>query len=427
MKFKDLVELVWNNMWRRKTRTILTMIGVIIGTVAIFVIVSLGNGFQKYISNQLSSFGDVNTISIYPYNDMASAYNGNTSKKDKKSILNDKSLKELKNLSYTRYVLPKINTFGSLEYKKANFNSTQIVGMPMKDYSKDHKLQFGKYPSDNSNECVIGYKLAAYIINSKNADKVTDNELKSLVRKDVKIKISKGQNASSDESKTYTLKISGISKESFQDDFTLKLPIDRAIEMSEWMSGKTNIIKETGYQSIDLVVKDREMIEDTEKVLKEKGYLYSSFKEIQSGFNKTMMGVKLILGALGGISLLVAAFGIANTMNMAIFERKKEIGVMKVVGASLKDVKRIFIGEASAIGFMGGLIGVAIGMLINILINIVLKLRLSSSGSSISFAVVNIGLILFVLIFATFVGFLSGLYPATKAAKLNVINSIKDE
>lgn len=426
MKFKDLIELVWNNMWRRKTRTILTMIGVIIGSVAIFVIVSLGNGFQRYISSQLSSLGDVNTISVYPYNDMASAYDNSSNKKNKKSILNEKSLKELKNLPYTKYIVPKISSFGSLEYKKAKFNSTQILGMSFKDYSKDHKLQFGKYPS-SENECVIGYKLAAYIIDSKNSDKVKDEEIKSLLKKDVKIKLSKGGTSSEEDSKYFTLKVSGISKEGYSDDFIVKLPIETALEFEKWRLGKSDIIKDSGYQSIDVVVKDRENITETEKYLKDKGYLYSSFKEIQSGVNKTLNGVKLILGALGGISLLVAAFGIANTMNMAIFERKKEIGIMKVVGASLRDVKGIFIGEASAIGFMGGLIGIIIGITLNWLINIVLKTRLSTPESPVSFTSISPGLIIFVLVFASFVGFLSGLYPATKAAKLNVINSIKDE
>ena len=114
-------------------------------------------------------------------------------------------------------------------------------------------------------------------------------------------------------------------------------------------------------------------------------------------------------------------------MNMSILERKKEIGIMKVVGASVWDVKKIFIGESTAIGFMGGLIGIVVGFIICLLINIPLSAKLSTSSEKVTIISFSIGLVAFVLLFSSFIGFLSGLYPASKAAKLNVIDSIKDQ
>ncbi len=101
---------------------------------------------------------------------------------------------------------------------------------------------------------------------------------------------------------------------------------------------------------------------------------------------------------------------------------------MKVVGASVGDIKKIFIGEATAIGFSGGFVGLLIGSFISFVINTMLKSKLSTSSSGdVKIAVSSIGLVAFVLFFSSCVGFLSGLYPASKAAKLDVISSIKDE
>ncbi len=86
MKLTDLAEIIWRNLLKRKGRTFLTMLGVIIGSIAIYVIISLGNGFEKYMSSQLNSFGDVNIINIFPYSDSTATYQGGNIKNRKKNI-----------------------------------------------------------------------------------------------------------------------------------------------------------------------------------------------------------------------------------------------------------------------------------------------------------------------------------------------------
>ncbi|WP_050607842.1 ABC transporter permease [Clostridium niameyense] len=426
MKLNDLIEIIWNNLWKRKARTLLTMLGVVIGSIAIYVIISLGNGFQKYMSSQLNSLGDINTITVSPYNDSMAMYD-NSKGKNKKKILNKKNITELEKLNYVKYVVPKLSEDISLSYKKNDINSAMLQGMTMKNYSKDHELLLGKFPKDSKNEVVLGYKIAAYLLNIKDTKNIKNEDLEKILRKKIKIKVSTVNDKGEDEWKTYSVRITGICKENFSDDFSIKSPINFAKNIVEYKNKDNNFLKNKGYNNIDLVLKNQDDSSKAEQYLKDHGYLYSSFKQMQDSIGKTLNGIKLILGAIGGISLLVAAFGIANTMNMSILERRKEIGIMKVVGASIGDIKRIFIGEATAIGFMGGIIGIVIGSLIGFIINLALKSKLSSSGGSVKVAVSSLGLVLFVLLFSSLVGFLSGLYPATKASKLNVINSIKDE
>lgn len=423
MKLSDLIQNIWNNMWRRKGRTILTMTGVVIGSVAIFVLVSLGSGFQKFVMSKLGNMSDANTINVIQ-NDFS-----NQSDKKKKKILNDNALKELKNLQYVKEAVPKYNPIEySVEYKKNKIPAT-VVGTSMKDYSKNHELLYGKFPSDSSDECIIEKTMAGYIIDNKNPYNVKDEDIKGLINKKMNITVTRVNDDGQEENKVYGVKIVGIFNGGLTDSFSLKLPVNSVRKIEEWKNSNKDVIKSKGYSGIDIVVKDSQNIEDVKKKLKDLGYTYMSFEEITKGFNAVLKGVKMVVGAIGAISLLVAAFGIANTMNMSIYERKKEIGIMKVVGASLLDVKAIFIGEASAIGFMGGLLGITIGILINGAINTIAGSMFAKQGVTGVSNVISIdfGLILFVLVFATAIGLLSGIYPASKAAKLDVISTIKED
>ncbi|MFA9397063.1 MAG: ABC transporter permease [Clostridiaceae bacterium] len=428
MKFSDFLEMIWTNMWRRRGRTILTMIGVVIGSISIFVIVSLGNGFQDMMTDQLLSLGSANAITVYPYIDYGGMYGGSVDTSDKVSKIDKKALDKLSEIEGVDYAIPSISASATINYKKFTMDNMGISGIEMKYYSKDKDTLFGDYPSDNEESCVIGYKIAQSMIDSENPDDVDEEELDKLIRKKIKLSINKVNDKGEEETKTFNVKVSGILEESYMDDYSVKTPLNVAIDITEFSTGETNLIKKNGYNTVDLIVDDIDNMDKITDELDEEGYTYSSLKDIQNSVNSLLNGIKLFLGALGGISLLVAAFGIANTMNMSIYERKKEIGIMKVVGASIKDVKRIFIGEASAIGFLGGFVGVIIGLLINYIINMALGAKFSMDGQSkVNIASFSLGLTMFVLAFATFVGFISGLYPATKAAKLDVISSIKDE
>ena len=151
------------------------------------------------------------------------------------------------------------------------------------------------------------------------------------------------------------------------------------------------------------------------------------------GINGFFVVLQIIFGGVGAIALLVAAIGIANTMTMSILERTREIGLMKAVGATNRDVLSIFLGEAAGIGFIGGLGGIVIGWLaaqaMNVLAIVYLAGQASQQGGAPpSVAVYTpIWLPVFALIFSTFIGMLSGLYPALRAATMIPVQALKYE
>lgn len=435
MRLEDLFQLIWKNLWKRKSRTIFTMVGVIIGCTAIFTIVSLGNGFKKYITDQLGSVFDTSVVSISPAIPPSSFGAPSTADEKKlKTKLDDKVIKDLKNYPFVKYIVPKLNDYGDIEYKKIS-TGVSVTAMPMRDLAKDNKLAAGRFAVDGKNECILGYKIALILLGHKPTDKVDEDKIDDILRKTVKLKITKTgaalstQASNKDNEKIVNLTIVGVSKESTMDDFIIKTPLKVLEDIQKWKSEGNENEDKKNYNSIDVILKDINKIDEAEKILKENGYQINSFKEMQKSIGSLLDGVKIVLAALGGISLLVAAFGITNTMNMAIYERKKEIGVMKVIGGSVKDIKKIFVGEACTIGLMGGFIGIVIGFIVNFLINTIMNLYMNKSGSanSVKIAAASLGLILFILIFSTFIGFISGILPATKAANLDVISSIKEE
>ena len=135
--------------------------------------------------------------------------------------------------------------------------------------------------------------------------------------------------------------------------------------------------------------------------------------------------VQAVLGGIGAVSLLVAAIGIANTMMMSIYERTKEIGVMKVIGCSLKNIRQMFLLEAAFIGFVGGAAGNILSLILSGVINLALSGQSVGVSGSLSF--IPIWLILASLGFAVLVGMAAGYFPAVRAMKLSPLAAIRNE
>ena len=141
--------------------------------------------------------------------------------------------------------------------------------------------------------------------------------------------------------------------------------------------------------------------------------------------------VQLVLGAIGAVSMLVAAFGISNTMVMAVYERTKEIGVMKVIGCDISDIKAVFLCEAGMIGFMGGTIGIVISLIISVIANFAASAVIGSLGGDASAGItvssVPLWLILLGIGFSVVIGVVSGISPANRAVKVSALKAIHSE
>ena len=166
--------------------------------------------------------------------------------------------------------------------------------------------------------------------------------------------------------------------------------------------------------------------------IKQAGFsCYSDDEELEYT-KKVMMVVQLVLGAIGAISMFVAAFGISNTMVMSVYERTKEIGIMKVLGCDIKDIKSLFLYEAGTIGFMGGTIGIIISYIISITANLIARAVVNSFGEMEDGLLICVSSIPWWLavsgiLFSILIGVVAGLAPANRSVKVSALTAIHNE
>ncbi|MDK0979914.1 ABC transporter permease [Clostridium perfringens] len=431
MKFNDLLSIIWRNMWKRKTRTIFTMMGVIIGCLAIFIIISITNGFERYLTYEMESLMDTSVISIYPNWKSETEDNKDSTTKTK---LTDKNVEELNKLGYFSEVIPKRYAHTQIKYGK-NQTYARILANDKANLISESSLLAGKAPKNRSKELLLGYDVAKELLGYSWEEKVKDDsEFQKLIGKRVKLG---GEDFGSDDkgnplkSKQITCNIVGIlssgnGQKNYEIQGSRKL-VEDIIKGAPLVDEEFLKEQLTTYEGIDVRVDDKEMLESYEGTLRNMGYQTSSFKEFEKQTRSMLLGINIILGSLAGISLLVAALGITNTMDMAIYERNREIGVIKVIGGSVRDVIKIFVGEACAISITGGFISIILGVLATLGINSVAKsITENMMGQPIEkISVPSFSLILGILVFCLVIGFIAGILPARKAAKTDVITAIR--
>ena len=179
------------------------------------------------------------------------------------------------------------------------------------------------------------------------------------------------------------------------------------------------------FDSLQVIVDDAENVSATEKAIRELGYQTNSMAEASEEVENSTRNIMLILGGIGSIAFIVSAIGIINTMLMSIYERQKEIGVMKVIGASVSDIQTMFLIESGFIGFFGGILGLLISLLAGKIINgaFVGMNDLGIDAGKIIIIPLWLGLV--GVGFSALVGVLAGYLPARRATKLSAIDALR--
>ncbi|MCR5388500.1 MAG: FtsX-like permease family protein, partial [Lachnospiraceae bacterium] len=191
--------------------------------------------------------------------------------------------------------------------------------------------------------------------------------------------------------------------------------------------------KFNNYETIYVYVDNVKNVEAVQDAIKELGFQTSSLNSMYAPMEKMSQTLQLVLGAIGAVAMLVSAISIANTMVMSIYERTKEIGVMKVLGCLVKDIKKLFLFEAGMIGLIGGIIGIVLSYIASFLINKFgapifeqfMGMGMVDTGVATKYSIIPLWLPLAVAAFAMAVGLLSGYYPARRATKISAIEAMK--
>ena len=440
MGILDLISLILDNLGRRKTRVALTAIGVIIGTAAVVVLVSLAIGLQKNATQQLYGMGNLTQIDVYPnYEEgMASGPYGGGGVygiPSVQSLITDETIDQLASIPGVASVIPRDYIQGGSMIKLNRLEAyAGIIGVGTEDMSYlGVDLQGGEYNLDKGT-AVIGSMVPNQFYDPKWRPGQEQPVPPDLLGQTVKLVLIKYDMEGNEIRKSLPLRIGGILQESKGEaDYSIYMSLDEVTSINEWMMGRRINRNRDGYNQLIVNAESVENVLEISDQITQLGYQAYTPQSYVQGINSFFLILQVIFGGVGAIALLVAAIGIANTMAMAILERTREIGLMKAVGATNRDVLSIFLGEAAGIGFIGGLGGVFLGWAAGQIINVLALSYLAGQsaqqgGPPPSTAVFTpLWLPVFALIFSTMIGLLSGLYPALRAATMVPITALKYE
>jgi putative ABC transport system permease protein len=182
------------------------------------------------------------------------------------------------------------------------------------------------------------------------------------------------------------------------------------------------------YDRAQVRVESSEFLDVAEKALIEEGYRVTALSKTVEQASKIFQGIQVVLATFGGIALLVSAIGMFNTMTVTLLERTKEIGIMRTIGASPRDIKLLFVSESIVVGFLGGVSGIVMGVTLGFVVNIMLNIAASQfGGKAVELFSFPIWFLLFIAIFSAAVGYLTGIFPARRASLLNPLDAIRYE
>ena len=195
-----------------------------------------------------------------------------------------------------------------------------------------------------------------------------------------------------------------------------------------WLPELRNYVEIEQYERIQVRVMDNASLPIVEEELIEAGYRVTALSKTVEQASKIFQGIQATLAIFGGIALLVSAIGMFNTMTVTLLERTKEIGIMRTIGASPNDVKYLFVSESIVVGFMGGVTGIAMGVAFGLSINMLLNVVAGQfGGQAVNLFSFPLNFLLFILIFSSVVGYLTGIFPARRASTLNPLDAIRYE
>ncbi|MDR1797336.1 MAG: ABC transporter permease [Clostridiales Family XIII bacterium] len=508
MRSIDLFRFSTDNLRRRKGRTVLTVIGVVVGVCAIVVMVSLGIAVNRATDEMLQGWGDLTKIEVMRYG----AQQGTPD-------LDDRMVAQFRQIPHVVAATPMVQSsefYGQIEGGRNGrylSEGAMLIGMdPDAIAPMGYELLTGGYDissflGKDSIPVLIGEQVPftfrdtrkspmapnammypeydetyTNIINLPQYDADgtllnPDDFFFDVMGADLVFRMDVGWDDATGETKYKDYKLvpvgmvkGGMSDWMVSNGVIMSLENMKRLESDHRRAtgagssssgggygmyggsvviggggGESQVTVE-GYDTVYVKVDEVAQMPDVEKRIKETGYQIYSMSETRAQLQQQVLQTQLMLGGLAAVSLFVAALNIMNTMTMAITERTREIGVMKVLGCRLRDIRLLFLLESGAIGFLGGVAGVAVSLLLSFLLNHLTDILmflgvganidlaaafglggLSSMMPGMKLSVIPVWLILAALAFATGVGLLSGIAPAGRAVRISSLEAIRHE
>ncbi len=436
MRAPDLLSLVWTNLNRMRFRAILSASGVTIGTAAVVILISLAAGLQRSATQDLATLGPLTEIQV-----MSGAtfqiFGAAPPAGSQQAVLTPSLIRELEDRPGVVAVTPREPLVGSAILRLKRFvGATTITGIePRALYLLNWQVEHGVLRLGRL-EAVVGARVAEAFLDPTRPVMPGPLRPEDLLGQTLTMELSRQSEQDGPATRTFRLRVVGVlAPRGGRDDYTIFLALRDVEELNRWLTGRRPNRAREGYTEVTIVMENVDQVQPLEQELIERGFFAFSASTALRQINTFFLILQAVLGGIGGIALLVAGLGIANTLTMAIYERTREIGLMKAIGATNRDVMSVFLGEAGAIGASGGIIGVLIGILVSQLIESIGRLYLmqASGGpppaetTAVEITAIPLWLPALAFTFATLMGVLSGVFPAQRAASLDPVAALRYE
>lgn len=477
MRKTDVIRFAGGNFLRRKARSALTVLGVVIGTMAVVIMLSIGIGMNKGFEDQVTSYGDLRKIDVYELWGIVNEETGQYEDNPNRMPLDDIALEDIRALKHVQAATPLDNYWGVMIMDGTHkIDDVMIQGIDAASMEAfDYEVLYGRLLDERdvgTNNFVMRYNVPSNFYKMREEDPkwgyrpAEGEELPFNPMDDHKFQLTWYYNYGTGKVDTSKARIKlvdaqcvGILVQNTNEDYNTQIYMDMA-GMEElqktfdenrskyygWSNYQSATVVSVGgiplgssgeterkskYNNLSVMVEDQDHVQEVLDAISEMGYQTSSNMEWLTNLQDQTKFLRSILGAIGIVAFVVAAISIANTMVMSIYERTREIGIMKVLGCKLSDIRSMFLIEAAIIGITGGALGVVLSYGASALVNWLAKngdmsmMGIDAATSSLS--IIPPWLDLAALVLATIVGVVSGLYPAIRATRLSALEAIKNE
>ncbi len=459
MKLPDLTELALRNLRESLLRNSLTTIGISVGVASLVAMLSLGIGLQQLASRRLMKSGLFDTVVVTSRRDLR-----NFNREEERNgpvpgesrILDEPTRQEIERLPNVLEANPDIRFITELRFEDKP-HLTTIAALPASGKSNDafETMQGHFFSSDTAPEVILQKTFAEELLGKTPKPGLDETDVKQLaaplVGKELTMRYAQREatkSPSGDQnlagaaysvvSREQKLKIIGVAD---LDPESMRGPTRARVFLPLKLAESLHVMQPTDlreisrsagdqpvYSSVNVRVKNPSHIQAVEDAVNKMGFNTFSILDASKSIQQFFKVLDVFLGIFGSLALAVAFIGIVNTLVMAILERRREIGIMKAIGASDSDVKKLFFAEAGAMGILGGVVGVALGWAIGQVINLGTNVYLKSqSFPPEHFWSVPWWLVAFALLFSFLVSLAAGLYPAGRAARLDPVQALRYE
>ena len=447
MKLRDLSDLAFRNLREAVLRNSLTTLGVAVGVASLVAMLSLGVGLQQLATSRLAKSGLFDSIFVTPKTSLRGPGGGPpaTRTPDAKARLLDADARaEISRMPNVVEVYPQIRFFTEVRYDGKPY-ATMVAGMPESSKASGafDGMQGHFFSSPNADEAILQAEFA----------KELNSQTSSLIGKDLILRYAERQSLGAQGGdaagsggfsvvpKEKHFLIIGVVETEPASGFggfgsgrlLIPLPIAETLraaqvnDLRDILRGDSSSDKPT-YSSLTVRVKSPSLVEATEAKLKGLGFSAFSLLDASKSLRIFFSVFDLLLGIFGSLALAVATLGIINTLVMAILERRREIGVLKALGAADRDVKQLFFVEAGVMGLFGGILGTLLGWLIGRSLTLGTNIYLHRQNlPGVDISSVPWWLVLLSILFAVGVSLAAGLYPASRAARLDPVQALRYE